>query len=173
MKGQLMRIINELGDLENIEVYPNKKITKNFTEFTTESGLECVVNISEIDTTSYEYGLLKVDKLNLQNVKNVGYNVNGNQSQYKKSNFKELIKILKTVSNIVINNIKNDTSIDGLVFIAANKDEKQILTKTDPQKDKLYKTIVVKSIGNLQGRWKLKDIKLSPNFSGFMIYKEK
>lgn len=173
MKGQLMRIVSELGDLENIEVYPNKKITKDFTEFKTEIGLKCIVNISDIKKNDYGYKLLKVDDLNLENIKNVGYNINGNESQYKKTNFKELIKILKTVSDIVINNIKNDASIDGLVFVAANKDEKKILARTDPQKDKLYKTIVVKSMANLPGNWKLKDFELAPNFNGFMIYKEK
>lgn len=178
MKGQLMRIVNELGDLENIEVYPNKKITKDFTEFKTESGLKCIVNISDIKKNDYGYKLLKVDDLNLENIKNVGYNINGNESQYKKTNFKELIKILKTVSDIVINNVKNDTSIDGLVFVAANKDEKKILARTDPQKDKLYKTIVLSSMANQRlmdeiGNWKLKDFELAPNFNGFMIYKEK
>jgi hypothetical protein len=166
MRMSLLNILNEVGDLEGVEAYPYSNNT-----FTTDQGWQVTVELSVIPFG--EFQLLNIPTKR-PNTINVEYTIEGEQSQYKKTTYKELIKILKTVTDIVLQYVKDNPKTEALVFFAANKDPQNLLTKTDSQKSALYKTIVVKRLSQLGPNWKLKDVEIGgSDFSGFVIYKTK
>lgn len=166
MRLSLLNILNEVGDLEGVEAYPYSNNT-----FTTDEGWQVKVDLSVIPFG--EFQLLNIPTKRFNTI-NVEYTIEGEQSQYKKATYKELIKILKTVSDIVLQYVKDNPNTEALVFFAANKDPQNLLTKTDPQKSKLYKTIVVKRLSLLGPDWKLRNVEIGgSDFSGFVIYKTK
>lgn len=166
MRMSLLNILNEVGDLEGVEAYPYSN-----NMFTTDQGWQVTVELSVIPFE--EFQLLNIPTKR-PNTINVEYTIEGEQSQYKKATYKELIKILKTVTDIVLQYVKDHPKTEALVFFAANKDPQNLLTKTDPQKSALYKTIVVKRLSQLGPNWKLKDVEVEgSDFSGFVIYKTK
>jgi hypothetical protein len=163
VKLTLESIIKEVGDLNNIETYPYVN-----NEFTTDDGLHVVVNLDRIPYP--EFTLLNIPTKRSE-TRNVEYSVEGEHSQYKKTTYGELIKILKTVSDIVVEQIRSNSNIKGLVFLAANKNPKNISSQTDPQKTKLYRAIILKQISSLG--WTLRNIELeSKEFNGFLLYKK-
>lgn len=166
MRMSLLNILNEVGDLEGVEAYPYSNST-----FTTDQGWEVVVDFSVISVGLYE--ILRIPT-NRDHTINVSYQVEGEDSQFEKTTYRQFIRILKTVSDIVLQYVKDHPKTEALVFFAANKDDQQVLTSTDPQKSTLYKTIVVKRLSLLGPKWKLKNVQLGgPSFSGFVIYKTK
>lgn len=166
MRDALLRLISEAGDLENIESYPHTN-----EQFITDEGWQVKVEMSVIPFNEFQTLYIPTKR---RNTINVSYSVEGEQSQYEKTTYKGLIKILKTVSDIVLEYVKQNPNTQALVFFAANKDPQNLLTKTDPQKSTIYKTIVIKRMSKLGPEWKLKDVEVGgPEFSGFVIYKPK
>jgi hypothetical protein len=166
MRTEYLRILQEVGDLENVEPYPYEN-----NSFTTDEGWKVKVDFDIIPFSAFEQLNLPTKR---RNTYNVGYHINGEQSQYKKTTYKQLIRILKTVSNIIIDFIKNKDTVEVLVFLAANKDPQKLITHTDPQKSAIYKVIIVKSISKLGLGWKLRDIEIGgPEFKGFVLIKTK
>ena len=166
MRVELLKIIKESGDLENIQSYQHSNGT-----FTTEQGWKVEVDFPVID---YSYFLMMKIPTQRKNSVNVTYSIEGEESQYSKTTYRELIKILKTVSDIIIEYANNNPNTEAFCFFAANKDSSKLLSKTDPQKTSIYKTIVVKRLSNLGKDWKLKDVKIGgQGFNGFVIYKNK
>lgn len=166
MRFEYMRMLKEVGDLENVEAYPYKN-----NRFVTDENWEVNVDFDRIP-----YGMF--DQLNIptkrQNTFNVSYDVNGEQSQYKKTNYKQLIRILKTVADIIKDFINSDSKVEALAFLAANKDPQKLITRTDSQKSAIYKSIIVQSISKLDSKWKLKEVEVGgPEFNGFILIKEK
>ena len=166
MRTQYLRILKEVGDLENIEVYPYKD-----NSFTTDENWVVKVDFDVVPFAEF-------DQLNLptkrRNTFNVSYDVNGYQSQFKKTTYKQLLRILKTVSDIVKNFIKDNNTLEALTFLAANKNMNKLITHTDPQKSAIYKSIIVKNISKLDSEWKLREVEIGgPEFSGFVLIKTK
>jgi len=164
LKIILESIIKETGDLENIIPYDYIN-----GEFITEEGWKVVVKFSHIKEPDYSYLNLPFRQ---KNVKAVEYTIEGEQSQYKKTTYSKLIKILKTISDITIEYINDNPNLQALVFFAANKDPDQLLSNTDPQKSAIYKAIVLKQISQLGQKWIIKDIDLHTSFNGFILYKK-
>jgi hypothetical protein len=90
LKVILENIIKETGDLKNITPY-----NYNNGEFTTEEGWRVVVKFHHIKEPDYGYLNLPFRQ---KNVKSVGYTIEGEQSQYKKTTYSKLIKILKKIA---------------------------------------------------------------------------
>jgi hypothetical protein len=163
LKLILENIIKEVGDLNNIQPY---KYQNN--EFVTEEGWKVTVSIDDIDDAYYEYINLPFKQ---KYIKVISYKVEGEQSQYKKTTYTKLIKILKTVTDIIIEYINNNSNIKALLIFAANKNPDKLLSSTDPQKSEMYKAIILKQISQLNQKWTLKDIDIV-NYKGFLIYKK-
>ena len=163
LKLILESIIKEAGDLKGIIPY-------DYTngEFTTEEGWKVIVKFSHIKEPDYSYLNLPFRQ---RNVKAVEYTIEGKQSQYKKTTYSKLIKILKTISDITIEYINDNPNLQALVILAANKDD-QLLSRTDPQKSAIYKAITLKQISQLGQKWIVKDIDISAYLNGFIIYKK-
>jgi spore coat protein CotH len=161
LKFILENIIKEVGDLENIEPYSYKGNT-----FYTSDNLKVKVYFDLPLTSNLEKYNIGVNR---KEATEIAYDIEGIESQYKKTTYKELIKILKTISDIVIKFIESHSEKKALIFFGASKTGEEFTT--DKQKNKLYKTIVIYQIGkNLKG-WKLKNIDLENNFKGFALLK--
>ena len=166
MKVELLKIIKESGDLENIDSYPHSN-----GRFITEQGWKVEVEFTVIG--DFYFSMMKIPT-EIKNSINVSYSIEGEESQYSKTTYRELIKILKTVSDIIVEYANNNPNTEAFCFFAANKDASELLLKTDPQKTAIYKTIVVKRLSKLGKDWKLKDVKVGgTGFNGFVIYKNK
>lgn len=163
------RIIQEVGDMDNITSYPYKSIHKYRYQFKTNSNLKIDVNFQS-NFTEKELEYLKLNDFDITpyELYNVSYNIEGIDSQYKKSDYKELIRILKTVTNICLDFIKND-KIKALMFFATNKDLNKLYV-TDNQKSMIYKVIILKQLSVLP-KWTLKDVDMNEKFKGFVIFK--
>mgnify|MGYP007083420982 FL=1 len=167
LKILLEQIIKEYGDLDKIPVYPHQN-----NKFTTDEGWNVEVKFDEWDE---EY--LKAININTEIYKppvyNVSYAVEGIETQFTKSTYGSLIKILKTVVDICEDFIKEQKP-NGLILFAANRNEDKILSITDPSKTKLYHAIAIKYIFKNLPNYTLVDISNFKGFDGFMIYnKEK
>jgi hypothetical protein len=166
MRTEYLRILQEIGDLENIESYPYKN-----NSFITDENWKVKVDFDIIPFAAFEHLNIPSKR---RNTYNVSYDVNGNQSQYKKTTYKQLIRILKTVSDIIINFVKSKDTVEALGFLAANKDPQKLITHTDPQKSTIYKTIIIKSMPKLGSEWKLREVEIGgPEFTGFVLIKSK
>lgn len=166
MRTQYLKILKEVGDLENIESY-----LYDNNSFTTDEGWIVNVEFEEIQVLTFQLLNLHTER---EYTFNVSYNINGEQSQYAKTTYKQLLKILKTISNIIKNFIQINNKTEALVFLAANKDSNKLLTHTDPQKSAIYKTIVIKTLSQLESKWKIKDFEIgNSDFNGFALIKQK
>ena len=166
MRVQYLRILQEVGDLDNIESYPYQD-----SSFVTEEGWKVEVGFEVIPYAEFEQLNIPTKR---RNTINVSYSINGEHSQHSKTTYKQLIRILKTVSDIIKDFVKGNSRVEALVFLAANKDSKKLLTHTDPQKSAIYKSIVVKSVSKLDSKWKLRDFEIGgPEFAGFALVKIK
>lgn len=164
MRHQYVRMLQEVGDLENIESYSYEN-----NSFTTDENWKVKVDFDVVPFAEFEQLNLPTKR---RNTYNVSYDVNGDQSQYEKTTYRQLIRILKTVSDIVKDFIKANTEVEALTFLAANKDPQKLLTHTDPQKSAIYKTIIVKAISKLGPSWKLREVEIGgTQFSGFVLLK--
>lgn len=172
MKTQLAKVIREAGDLRGIEPYDYKYLNRVLGYvFTTEEGWDVHVEIERVG--EHEYNQMEPMPVPWKNTYNVGYSVQGEQSQHTKTSYKSLIKILQTVATIVEEfTNKNASLIHALLFTAASKDPTKILTHTDPQKTALYKAVVLKNLGRLQGDWHVRDVKLDEEYNGFVLYRK-
>jgi hypothetical protein len=152
----LNEILKEVGDLTNIEPYPYSN-----NKFRTDDDLRVHVDIEILD--DYVVNDILYDNPQLpQNedvVANVSFDINGQQNQYTTTSYKEYIRILKTVTLIVEEWMKNNPSVNILMFFAANKNAKLHFVSTDPQKTKLYLTIIQKQLSKNNNWIIIDDIK--------------
>lgn len=161
LKLHLINIIKESGDLENIDAYQYKN-----NQFETEEGWKVKVVFNKVPNGYLDYFKLPSNSIN------VGYSIEGNESQHEKTTYSKLIKILKTVSDIVIDYANKNKKVEGLMFFAASKDSAKLLTHSDPQKTAIYKAIVLKRISKLGLNWTVRDLELDNDYKGFLIYKK-
>lgn len=161
LKLHILNIIKESGDLENIDGYAYKNNT-----FKTEEGWKVKVVFNKVPDGYLDYFKLPPNTIN------VGYSIEGTESQHKKTTYSKLIKILKTVSDIIIDYAKQNKDIEGLMIFAANKNAERLLTHSDPQKNSIYKAIVLSRLGELGPNWTVRDLELDNDYKGFLIYKK-
>jgi hypothetical protein len=140
----LAEVINEIGDLSNIESY-NYNITDKGGNFKTEDEYEVNVDITAWPPSLYkQFKFPPVVELNNNPIYNIGYSIEGQGSQFMKSNYKILIKILKTVSLIVEHHINKLDSQNPIFTLFA--EDKKGKGHDDTQKTLIYKEILSKNL---------------------------
>jgi hypothetical protein len=157
------QLLKEVGDLENIKSYPYSN-----NSFSTNLGVRVNVRFQEYDNKDIEALNLNT-KYYQAPIFNVVFDVEGDENQFIKTTLDEYLKIIKTVTEICIDFIK-EKNPNGLTFFAASKNRNNLF-QTDPQKSKFYKVIVAKQISQISG-WGLVNLPLDDKFEGFMMYKK-
>jgi hypothetical protein len=170
LKILLEQIIKEVGDLDNIPSYKFQKLNPTNYTFSDIDNDDVLVSFNKHDSNEVEQLIGDNSKVDRSLIYNVVYKIKKEESQYKQTGYKELIKIIKTIYEIIKEFI-NDKQPTGLTFFAANKNSDFILSKTDPQKGMLYKSILLKNIQNFPG-WSYLDSDLDSDFKGFLMYKK-
>lgn len=166
LKVLLEQVLNEVGDLDKISPYNFIKSNSNEYRFSTDDGLSIKVSFVEYDNETQEYLKLK-DK-----TYNISYSVEGDESQFKKESYSYLIKILKTIFDIIVKYLNDNKEINNLTLFAGNKNKDKFLSQTDSQKEKLYKIIFLKNRNKLNGDWWYRDLEAFENYNGILIYKK-
>jgi hypothetical protein len=129
--------ITEVGDLKGIKPFPYEEISWGEYKFKS--------NIGKVEVGFEEFYLTDVD-LDVsykgfdyeEDLVNVAYTLEGVDSQYLKSNPRELFKILKTVVDIT-NYFISENSPYALLFFGISKDGS---LQGDKQKNSLYLSIM-------------------------------
>lgn len=129
--------ITEVGDLKGIKPFPYTQILGDEYEFKSNVG-KVEVNFEEFYEINIDFNVSYKGFDYTQDLINVGYNLEGVDSQYLKSNPRELFKILKTIVDIT-NNYISEQSPYSLLFFGVNKDGS---LKDDKQKNSLYLSIM-------------------------------
>ncbi len=116
----------------------------------------------------------KKQKNSYPKIYNVGYSINGVETQYAKSDYKTLIKILYTILvyvNRYLETKKGDDSKFGVFITATPKDvsKSNNLSNIDPQKTMIYKHIIM---NNVPDGYEVSDAKYLSRRPGFLIYKK-
>lgn len=141
------QIINEVGDLEGLNAFPYKKISSDKYSFLTPNNETIEVRFTPILSTIIKPELPEFE------VTNVGFTVNGNDSQHSKNEGGYLLVILKTVFDITMEYIQNNNP-SHLFISGTNKDIDNSIISWDKQKTELYQAIVIKNLHKLPGNWK-------------------
>ncbi len=166
LKILLEQILNEIGDLDKIDSYDFIKSDSNKYRFSTDDGLRINVVIDGWDDYSQESFELP------EKTHNVSYSVEGDESQFKKESYSYLIKILKTIFDIIIKHLNDNKEIKGITLFAGNKNKDKFLSHSDTQKEKLYKIIFLNNRNKLNGEWWYRDLEAFENYNGILIYKK-
>lgn len=114
----LNEVINEIGDLKNVNPYDFEQQSKYNYVFYTDDNIKVEVNFEVLDELSLKF--LKfppvAQKDKADGVYNVGFDVGGSTTQYKKTDITYFYKIIKTVSVIILDFLKqNPNSILTIV----------------------------------------------------------
>ena len=169
----LEELMSEVGDLDKMISYPIKKINDLQYSFEISEDLSAVVKFSTGDVDQNLLNSLKIPtKPSADNTYNVGYIINGTDTQAKKLDYSTLIKVLKTVSEITIQFIKSHKDVEALLFVAWSKTGQPIKgTYLDPQKYFLYKAIIIKNLNKIGQDWNYGQYKLL-NVSTLVLFKK-
>lgn len=160
----LENTITEIGDLKNVNSYFKTKWDP--LDFKTDEGLEVTVRFERFSKHDLDVFKLSnyINPITYKDgqAENVGFSLGSQheESQFKKTSYSVLIKILKTVSDKIKNHISEHPHVKYILFTAGNKDKALYLYKEDPQKSKLFRTIVANNISQLP-EWSFKDIQIS------------
>ncbi len=162
--------LKEIGDLKNIDSYNFYKISPSRWEFDTDFG-DVDVNFNEFDPKQFENFKVKHNDYDYsQPIYNVNYSINDVISQIEKSNYKELMKIINTVSKIIKGFIESNSPYSLLIFGADKMGSDAI---SDKQKNSLYFAV---SKNKLPSNYRIsKGIVKDPgvNLEGYVIFKNK
>lgn len=136
----LHEVIAEVGDLKNIQPYPHSD-----DSFTLEDG--SIVKVEMYKLASREiFQTLKIPNiLNTRegDVYNISFSVEDVDAQFKKSSYAELVRIIKTVMDILVD--QTESLEIGSTFIITPISKLGAL-RLDPQKYELYKAILTKNL---------------------------
>lgn len=147
----LKEIINEVGDLENIIPYKFQMDSEGLAYFRDEDGDVVVMFVEELgqDQKAELSKVPKVFEVENNPAIDVGYKISGVLSQYKKSTYSKLMRILKTFSIYLKEEIgrveKKYPNLKPLILIAAQSKNREEFAD-DAQKFNLYRQLVMKNI---------------------------
>ena len=143
-------ILNEVGDLKNINPY-SYNLTSMGGEFKfeyNEGEYKVNVKIEKIaDDYKPLFKLPPASNIESDNYYNIEYKVEGDDIQFVKTNYSILIKIMKTVSEI-INKIIPKLGDKPILFVMASNTKHN--EDDDIRKLKLYTSVI---INNLPPNW--------------------
>lgn len=165
---QLFEVINEVGDLSNISPIKIYNISNNsngvsadFT-LTTRAGDEVTgdILIEKLSQESKDLATLP-PVAEQDNIFNIGYAIEGSDSQYMKKDVKTLFSILRAVLDLVLQHSKQ---VEGdVTYLVGATDKKTGGNYEDPQKKSLYHAIISQ---NVPSDWRVGVAKvLSHNFT--------
>jgi len=149
----LQEVINEVGDLDNIVPYEFQMHSEGLAYFRDEDGDVIVMFVEELepDQKSELSKVPKVFEVEKNPAIDVGYKISGILSQYKKSTYSKLMRILKTFTIFLKKEIsrieRKYPNLKPLILIAAQSKSTEKFAD-DPQKFNLYQQIVMKNIPN-------------------------
>ena len=114
----LNEVINEIGDLKNVNPYDFDQESKYNYVFYTDDNIKVEVDFEILDELSLKFlkfpPAAQTDKAD--RIYNVSYTVGGVSTQYKKTDISYFYKIIKTVSAILLDFLKqNPNSILTIV----------------------------------------------------------
>jgi hypothetical protein len=154
LRALLREILKEVGELEGIESYSFSKISNDMYEFETEQGDKVRVKFALYPLTYIEDSLPS-DIDSSGTFINIEFEVENQDTQFRKSTYSYLIKILKTVFNITLDYLKINHP-KYILIAATNKFKEKSSEELDLQKGKLYQAIMLKNINKLpkyNGTW--------------------
>lgn len=159
----LKEVLNEVGDLAGIKSYGFKYDRSSYEgKFLTSESDQVVMFIQDITDVVQEYeefGLVKIPPVFRQTGKSlsqntdvaffdIGYNVNGTDTQFRKTDLRQLVRILKTVlefAKVAVVDVMEDVG-EKTVFIVSSQAKDTEESKPDPQKDALYRSIILQNL---------------------------
>ena len=145
----LKEILSEVGDLANIKPYPyNYKGGGFFGWFHTEQGDKVRMFIEDLGDFRGQFNLPPVFNPNRNSIFQVAYSVEDSHTQHRKTTYKELAAILKTVVEFCKVAFEDIDRVfgDKPIFLIGSQSKHTEDYKPDPQKDALYKTIILKNL---------------------------
>ena len=146
---KLISLLNEnlleIGDLKNIVEYPYTNNGKLKYRFDIEGGdkvdvtftLLTPLEVLRVDTPPI------IDKSKIEYYFSLGYSIGGISTQAKKSNIREILKIMKTITKI-IEKFKTHFPKSAIMIFEENKQEELGLVKG--QKSILYKSVISQNL---------------------------
>lgn len=153
LKALLYEVISEVGDMENINSYSFTKTSDKVYEFETEQGDKVKVTFQVAPLS-----ILKIEDPLVNKFINIGFTISGSDTQFKKTTYSYLIKILKTITYVTDDYLKINQP-KYLFLAATNKSDEKSMNEFDDQKIRLYQAIMIKNINKLpeyNGKWKYK-----------------
>lgn len=134
--------IKEIGDLKNIQTYPFQKIDSYSYTFDTKFG-NVKVEFMEFFYKDWEDFKVEHNQYDYSGkVYNVSYTIDDITSQIEKTNYKELIKIMSTIRDIVEDFISSFSPYALLLFGV----DKRGGMLSDKQKNSLYLLLASKNL---------------------------
>jgi len=170
----LKEIIQEVGDLNKLDSYDYSGIADRY-EFAVNDKIHVDVGFTRPYQEDEISALNLPDSATRLNTYNISYMIDGVDTQVTKSDYSTLIRILKTVSDIIVKWLqKNEESVQALTIFAANKKATRYLISADKQKSKIYQAIIIKNLERLPGNWKFKPITnpIYTDIEGIALYKD-
>lgn len=153
----LVEVLKEVGDLKNIEPFERNGNSFKFAyKGNTHIGK---VNISplreDISKLKFPDVIRNKDK---KTIMNVGYNIDGTDSQMLQSDYNILIRILKTVVEILLENLN-----DNCIYVITGKSKIEQIGVADKQKLLLYAKILQ---NNLDSSWRFGKVTFNDEING-------
>ena len=144
----LREILNEVGDLNNADLYSYKKVSDNkiniIYEFLDSDNHTVTVKFHNLD----EYKDELPSALEGSSKYNISYQVEGESIKYKTTSLNVLNGIFKTIKEIITEFIKEYNP--DFLFIKGTSDT-DLLEPNFTKKDKIYFNIVTQNIGSEYG----------------------
>jgi hypothetical protein len=150
LKAILNEILNEVGDLNNIPSYSYEEKDKGHYSFMTEEKEEVNVFMEE-----FPLSFIGINDTDINEFTNISFTFNDSETQAIKTNYKTLIRTLKTVQDITLKYL--NLTKPKYIFISATNKSPESGQIVDPQKSQLYQSIMLKNISKLpkyNGNWK-------------------
>jgi hypothetical protein len=136
----------EVGDLDNISSYDKvETISKGKYQFYSEDGSTVKVHFEKLTPAFAK--LIKsppiIDRSSIKEYYNLGYSVDNQDTQAKKSTIKELLRIMKTISVIVNEWLEINKNCAILILETSKKDSNKV---GFGQKSLLYQAVISKNL---------------------------
>ena len=140
-------IVNEVGDLNNIPVFEYSLNSNGGTfDFEFEDNkAECKVSFTQMPTEVYHLIDLPPIVPRNKEIISVGFDIEGTDEQYLKSNYRLLLRIIKTVTEIITDSLYRYPKDAIFVIMARDKTGRGY---NDSQKMDLYKIVLQQNLSN-------------------------
>lgn len=131
----------EYGDLKNIKPYEFDSKGELAYEFNSEDDSTVLVTFTKLNDLEIKHTKIPsiIDKKKISSYFNIGYKVDGSVTQGKKSSLSELLRIVKTITEIIDVFLSKNKNAALLVF-EDNKDPGLGFSKG--QKSMLYQAVI-------------------------------